>query len=103
MICTNAESMGQNLLDLGEVECHSGAVCVNTPDGPPGGYAAGDGGSCWGYCSGSCLSDSDCATGDSSRQMVCRPILLSASNCSDGGTISCGTSSMYCVFAPDAG
>ena len=94
---------GQNLIDFSATDCGD-FICLRTPQGPPSGYAGGDGG-CYGYCSAACERDSDCATGDSTRKLVCRSILQSASSGgSDGGTIPPGASPSYCVFAsPDGG
>ena len=94
---------GHNLIDFSATDCGD-FICLRTPQGPPSGYAGGDGG-CYGYCSAACERDSDCATGDSSRKLVCQAILQSASSGGgDGGTIPPGASPSYCVFAsPDGG
>ena len=95
---------GSAVIDLAAAQCSTGAVCLYTPVGPPNGYMDAGPNGCGGYCSGGCLSDSDCATGDSSRSLVCRPILLSANggSCDGGSSLLCGAQSMYCVFS-DAG
>ncbi len=94
-----AGGVATSLIDNASAACND-HVCVNTPAAPPGGYVDG-GGSCFGYCSVSCLSDADCQGG--SAKLVCCAINPSGGTGCDGGSSVCGTSKSYCVFPTDGG
>lgn len=96
--CDDTQNRKLDLISYANTDCDY-LVCVRTLAAPPGGYQD-KGIGCSGYCSGCCIDDSDCETGDEKRKLVCRNLLLDADFIArlDGGLLPPGACARYCAF-----